>query len=275
MWPDKFESPALVDAHFVARRLQVSPARHAMQTRSPGRSPGRARLPRPEPTETRLPADGARPLPTVAFANDLALRKRLQEDEARIDAARVALAAERAARRRAHEATVADLLDQGRRLERERIRLEQLQKEALRDQQVERADSDAASAIVQSLGARQRTMQGQLEALRTDIDDWTTRVAAKRSRACAQVQPVLWRRQCRASRTLQRCGQSDRAGARPARGLDGRAIETEESYVSLADPRADPSGDLVTLTFTDVDDAAPARAFSLDLDVAQEAYAGA
>jgi len=38
---------------------------------------------------------------------------------------------------------------------------------------------------------------------------------------------------------------------------------------------ADPSGDLVTLTFTDVDESAPARAFSLDLDVAQEAYAGA
>ena len=157
-----------------------------MQTRSPARSPGRARLPRPEPTETRLPADGARPLPTVAFANDPALRKRLQEDEARIDAARVALAAERAARRRAHEATVADLLDQGRRLERERVRLEQLQKEALRDQQVERADSDAASAIVTSLGARQRTMQGQLEALRVDIEDWSTRVTAKRARASSR-----------------------------------------------------------------------------------------
>jgi chromosome segregation ATPase len=146
-----------------------------MQT--PNRSPGRALLKTPSKQE---PINFAPPLPTTVFANDAALKATLNADMSSLDFSLRTLLTAKNERKRQHEAVLSELIEEGRRYERESQRLSEQQAAMEATLAKEKQETDKAHGVVKSLEARKRAMAEQLGALQADIAEWQAKVEAAR-----------------------------------------------------------------------------------------------
>ena len=130
-----------------------------------------------------LPTNFAPSLPSTVFAADPAFRANLEADLSALDFALRQLLTAKTERRRVFEAELADLIEEGKKLDRDRARLESKQVEVAKELEREKAEVDAAQHVVKGLEGRQRAMKEQLTALLGEIEDWQRKVEQKRSGA--------------------------------------------------------------------------------------------
>jgi chromosome segregation ATPase len=144
---------------------------------TPTRSPGRALLKTPS---KEVPVNYAPPLPTTVFANDAALKASLNTDLSSLDFALRTLLTAKTERKRLHEAVLSELVEEGRRLEREAQKLSEVQSQLEATLARERQEVGKANEVVKSLEGRKRALGEQLAALEADMAEWQAKVDAAR-----------------------------------------------------------------------------------------------
>lgn len=84
-------------------------------------------------------------------------------------------------RKRAFEAELADILEEGKRVESERDQLETLTAEMQKMLQKEKEQAESGQAVVKGLEQRKRGMAEQIDSLKSDIEEWQAKLDRKQS----------------------------------------------------------------------------------------------
>lgn len=157
-------------------RISYAPA-PGTPTRSPGRAlrtPSKAAI----AAVTELPSVN---LPSTIFASDAALKANLHADMSTLDFTLRALVNAKIERKRLFEAELADILEEGKRVEAERDQLEKLTAEMQKMLAKEKEEAESGNTVVKSLEQRKRGMAEQIDGLKSDIDDWQAKLDRKQS----------------------------------------------------------------------------------------------
>lgn len=151
---------------------------------TPTRSPGRALRTPSRPVPAELPSTS---LPNTIFAADVSLKSALQADMSAMDFTLRALVNAKIERKRAFDAELADILEEGKRVEAERDQLETLTNEMQNMLAKEKEEAESGQAVVKGLEQRKRGMAEQIDSLKSDIDEWQAKLDRKQTGMLPQI----------------------------------------------------------------------------------------